>query len=121
MNKPIISPLLQELLYRPDLEAIPFAKNWNQKLDCEVFTTLRPLQPKKYKPGKHYVITLNGERIGVAVCLDVKVLKLGDLNEWQARLDTGMSREEAVNLLHSFYPVANYDFMLNWVLLKNIR
>jgi hypothetical protein len=41
----------------PELET-PFSKNWNGKLWCDYLTTIRLLNPAKYKVGSIHWLTL---------------------------------------------------------------
>ncbi|RYC70014.1 ASCH domain-containing protein [Spirosoma sordidisoli] len=89
--------------------AINFQTNWNGKLDCRCFTTFR-LAGGKYQVGKIYDIQLNGKSIKKARCLDKRVLRLDQVNEWIARIDTGYSLEEFRNLVQTMYKNIVRDF-----------
>ena len=92
---------------------IRFSYNWNNKLDCHSFTTLR--LSDKYKIGDVYNILLRGkighyENKGKAKIIDNKSFLLNDINEFIARLDTGYSAEKCKQILTAMYKNKNVDW-----------
>lgn len=81
---------------------LSFNYNYNNKLLCRSFTTLR-LDTGKFKPGQSYIIDCNGVPRFDAVVLEVKSLAWNDLNEFIARVDTGSSLEKLKDLLKNIY------------------
>lgn len=51
-----------ELLKNPNIKEVSFKTNWNNKLDCLCFTTIRPFNPAKYKAGAIYRIKWSGNK-----------------------------------------------------------
>ena len=88
---------------------INFQTNWNGKLDCKCFTTFR-LSGGKYRIGGTYEIQLKGKYVKVARCIDKKTLRLDQVNEWSARIDTGYSLEEFCKLVTTMYKNIVKDF-----------
>lgn len=82
---------------------INFSTNWNNKLDCKAFTTLRLRNPNKYVIGKEYNILLNGQLKKRAIIEDMKTIHLSDINEFIARIDTGYSAHETKNIIQKMY------------------
>lgn len=74
------------------MRAISFSYNWNKKLDCDAFTTIRLFQPEKYCIGEQYEIELKKEKLFEGVIIDVKKFWLKDLSNFVAYLDTGYSK-----------------------------
>lgn len=102
-------------------DEISFSFNWNNKLDCKAFTTLR-LENKKYQANLLYKIKLKGEEKGTAKCIAVKTFFLKDINEFISYIDTGYSKEECYNIIYKMYP--NVDFnetRLSLILLNYIK
>jgi len=61
-------------------------------------------------------VYLKNQLIGEIEIIEIRVFKLLDLNEWVARLDTGYSREETIDILCKMYKLdklnTNKEFML---------
>lgn len=99
-----------------NIATINFSNNWNNKLDCDCFTTIRLKNDKKYVLGKSYNITLTtkGEarNIGVFKCEQIKNFKIQSMNDFIARLDTGYNVAEATELIKRFYK--NSLFPIDW-------
>ncbi len=116
----------------PPEKKIKFSSNWNGKLRCQYFTTIRLENPGYYKPGYYYQIwqkqnnPFTGETKEVydfnAQLVQVKTFYLHELPEITAILDTGYSLAETVALMKKMYP--NTDFTqkkISLLLLKHIE
>lgn len=70
----------------------------------------------KYSTGMIKSVYLKNQLIGEIEIIEIRVFKLLDLNEWVARLDTGYSREETIDILCKMYKLdklnTNKEFML---------
>lgn len=100
------------------MKEIKFSYNWNNKLECLSFTTIRP-KSDKYKVGEVYQINLKGQSKGTATIAEIKEFKLEKINEFIARLDTGYSREKCIEIISTMYKnqdVSKMTFQL--ILLK---
>lgn len=84
-----------------------FSSNWNNKLSCKCFTTFRMYNPTKYYVGARFNVQHGGRFIKMVEVIDVKKLKLSEVNEWIARIDTGYSREEFINIVRTMYKTVN--------------
>lgn len=89
------------------MEQIHFSKNWNNKLDCEAFTTLR-MPNERYQISQLFEISLNGEINGHARIAAITYLNLEDITEYIARLDTGCCVEDCKNIIRTIYPSADF-------------
>lgn len=102
---------------------IVFSHNWNNKLGCDCFTTIRLHNPQKYKVKQVYHILLNDNLIKEAIILDIKTISFSQINNFIAYLDTGLSVEECKGLLKRMYykikDIENQKF--DFILLKTIR
>lgn len=102
---------------------LKFSYNWNKKLDCKAFTTIR--LSDKYKIGDECQILLQvgknkiAEIKGVAVILDIREFALDSLNSFIAHIDTGYSVDECRKIIMRMYPDADWSTQkLKLILLK---
>ncbi len=102
------------------METLSFSYNWNKKLECDFFTTLRLFNPVKYGIGNKLIIELKAEQKKIAEVVGHKKVMLDDINEFIAGLDTGYSVIETKNILRRMYPSVNWKTQgLSFVLLKS--
>lgn len=99
------------------MDILKFSANWNNKLACICFTTIRLHNPKKHFVGNQFALMLRNIAYGVATVVEVKKFKLSQLNEFMAMLDTGYSAEETKEIIIKMYPQINaenqyFDFVL---------
>jgi hypothetical protein len=103
------------------IELIEFSFNWNGKLDCKSFTSIRVHNDRKYVTGNIYHVVLKRNKVteydyGLAKLIDKKVFRMRDLNEWMARLDTGYGKEETLKIIRTMYkwavPETQFDYLL---------
>ncbi len=91
------------------MQVLNFSNNWNGKLDCDSFTTLRVKD--KFTVGEVIMVALNRvNKKDLYYIIDKKVTRLSSITEWTARLDTGYSVEECRNLLKTMYKNENFDW-----------
>lgn len=91
------------------METIPFSYNWNNKLDCKAFTTIRLYNPNKHFEGNQVNIWLKGGARGTGTIKAVKPFLLEKLNPFISYLDTGYSVEECRNIILKMYPSINFQ------------
>lgn len=82
---------------------LAFSNNWNGKLNCECFTTIRLADRTKYYPGARKRVILKGQLKGFATILQVKPFLLEELNEFTARIDTGLSLQQCADVIRTMY------------------
>lgn len=113
-------------MFNPELETeIPptlnFSYNWNHKLDCDSFTSIR--LSERFEIGKRYTITLKGKYIATAELVEKKKIFIDQINEFIARLDTGYHRDVCISILKKMYPDADWSaqplYLLLFVKLKD--
>lgn len=84
---------------------LKFSYNWNNKLECNAFTTLR--MPDNWNVGDTVSIFLakGKEWIykGDGLILEKKTFYRDSINEYVARLDTGYSATKCKDLLTKMY------------------
>lgn len=92
-------------------DVIRFSYNWNNKLSCKAFTTLR-LDSPKYEAGKVYDIYLEEKGkelnyLGRAKCVDKKTMYTTSINDFIAYLDTGYNADECRKIIARMYKKDN--------------
>lgn len=94
---------------------LKFSKNWNSKLDCECFSTIRIYNPKRYVLKDHYAVLMKNPRgimdfngvsftyIGVAQLVAETKIQFQHITDQQALLDIGQPAEYLKNMLGNMY------------------
>ena len=101
---------------------INFSYNWNNKLHCKSFTTIRLRNVNKYQIGKEYNILLKKQLLKSAVIEDIKTIYFNQINEFIARVDTGYSAFETKNILKKMYSKVNLEKQpFSFILLSTIK
>lgn len=103
-----------------EYDYIKFSYNWNNKLNCKSYTTIRPYNSIKYVLNFCYKIILNNEYLHTAQIVDIKNFKLKDITNFIAYIDTGYSKEETINIIQKMYKNASYDLVYSFILLNKI-
>lgn len=105
------------------MEEIEFSTNWNNKLDCKAFTTLRLHNERKYKIGCEYAIRFKGTIIKTAIIEEIKHVTLNSLNPFICFLDTGYSVSEVKEILQKMYPIlkTNPNQIFDFILLITVK
>ena len=92
------------------MDTLDFTYNWNNKLDCQAFTTFRLHNPSKYAVGKTFDIYLKKKFVRQAQIIALKTLTLPQVNEFIARLDSGYDLEQFRTLVRTMYQkIPNLD------------
>lgn len=90
------------------MDEIPFSYNWNNKLDCKAFTTIRIYNPKKHYAGNKVTCTMHRQEVCTGIIVDVKPFLLSQLNPFMSYLDTGYSVQDCTNLILKMYPKIDF-------------
>lgn len=96
---------------------IYFSSNWNNKLDCKCFTTIRLANKHKYQIGYYFNVFLNGQPHKKAIIKDIWVIHLSQLDKFTAMLDTGYSLEKTKGILFKIYPGVDWKTQHIYVIL----
>lgn len=103
------------------MQQITFSYNWNNKLNCNAFTTLRPFNPNKYKLGEQYELLLKNAPIGVYRIAALHTLDINQINTTIALIDTGYLPEQCKEVIRKMYKLQpNQAFKLNLITLVKI-
>lgn len=104
------------------MKKLIFSYNWNNKLNCEVFTTIR--LSSSFKVGEKVEVILKGKLLGHAQIIDIRGFYLKNLSEWVAMIDTGYSADECRKILKTMYKNKNIDWdtqVIRVILIKKIE
>jgi hypothetical protein len=94
------------------LDYISFSYNWNNKLDCRAFTTIRLYNPNKYILHANYRIELQGNEKCIGKIVAINRFKLEDLTETVAYIDTGYNKAECEGIIRKMYKDVNFSQQL---------
>lgn len=103
MNIKELNPTTGENSIKTNFESLKFSYNWNNKLYCKVFTTIR-LPQEKFRVGNTLSVVLKNDYAGDCEVLSVTKFKLNDLTNGMALIDTGYSKQECIKVISSMYP-----------------
>lgn len=91
------------------MNQIKFSKNWNNKLNCDYFTTIR-LQTRSKKEyywdrvGQEFSIFVLDKEIGKGILKSLECTILREIgNNCLTYLDAGLDRGEFYKLMETFY------------------
>lgn len=105
------------------INRITFGYNWNGKLNCDYYTTIRLHNPKKWAVGDIKEVWLASgakwEQIESVEIIGVKTFRLEQLTDWMAYLDTGYSRANALKIFRNMYKQENPE--MDFILCKKIK
>ena len=102
------------------MENLDFTYNWNRKLDCDMYTTIRINQTKFYA-GNQFNIRLKKADHHRAEVVEVKTFALDKLNAFMAGIDTGYSVEECKQVIRRMYGEKADSLVYVFVLLKKLK
>lgn len=89
-------------------DKLEFSTNWNNKLDCTYFTTLR--LSGRFSVGDKIEVWEKKTFKGEAQVVKKIALLLKDISDIMAYLDTGYSAEETRSIIKKIYPkITNWD------------
>lgn len=89
-----------------DIKQLNFSTNWNNKLNCKAFTTIRPYTASKWFEGEHVQVMLNKKYQFTAKIVAINSMTLEKINEPLARVDTGYSATECKDIIRKMYNLA---------------
>lgn len=91
------------------MQTLDFSYNWNNKLDCKAFTTLR--LSGRFGIEDKIEVRLNKKFKCFGGIVDRKCFKLRDITDWIAFIDTGYNKIECQNILKKMYKNKNIDWL----------
>jgi hypothetical protein len=100
---------------------ITFTYNWNGKLCCKCFTTIRLKNDYKYQVNSSYKIMLNKDDIGTGVIRSIIDFKMSHLTIYMALLDMAYPVEQCKEVLLTMYKNRNINWdtqLLSFILIE---
>lgn len=101
------------------MKEIIFSANWNNKLGCIYFTTLRLHDQEKYRVGETYFIRGVGFAF-YAELVNIRIVPLKKVTDFMACVDTGYPLPDALEILKGMYPEADDETQLDFLLLHRL-
>lgn len=101
------------------MHELNFGFNWNNKLECKVFSTLR--LTNRLNVGDLVTIKLKNELHSVGRVVVKESFLFNQINDAIAYLDTGYDADECRKILQRMYKNKNVDWftqMINFYLIK---
>lgn len=108
------------------IKHIKFSYNWNKKLDCKSFTTIRLHNGRKYQKGNLYRVFLKDSTQwidkGLHECKGLVTRRKTQINDWLAFLDTGYNAVKCQDIITKMYKNKNVepDPLLDIILLVKV-
>lgn len=92
-------------------QVLEFSQNWNNKLDCDAFTTVRQYNIEKQRAGTLFLVVLKKEPVCLAKVIRCMPMRLQDINDALAFVDCGHNAEYLRSVLRTMYKhkVPNLD------------
>jgi len=100
---------------------LKFNTNWNNKLNCDVFTTIRFSKKYLYLVDKRFKIYLKDKYQFDVILIDVKQILLKDLDNFTSFLDTGYDKQETIKIIKTMLKDVNENSFIYLLLLKKIK
>ena len=82
---------------------VNFSYNWNGKLHCKCFPTIRLHNAAKYQVGKHLDVHYTNRYLGLGVIRHVTVFTIDKMTAAMALIDTGYALDEQKKLMNTMY------------------
>ncbi len=90
------------------MDKLNFSFNWNNKLDCKAFTSLR--LSDRFNIGDCIEITLKHEHLYFANIIGKRSFLLEHVTDYIAYIDTGYDAEKCKNILKRMYKKKKIDW-----------
>jgi hypothetical protein len=84
------------------MDTIKFNQNWNKKIFCTAFTTIRTPQPR-FVLGNSYEILLQDIPVKECKIIDIRTIELIALKDSEAYLDAGVNRNKFFEIIRDLY------------------
>jgi len=90
------------------MQQLSFSYNWNNKFGCTAFTSLR--LSGRFNKGDKVEIVLKRVVLGQAEIVGKSKLKMADMSDFIAYLDTGYDKVKCKDILETMYKNKNIDW-----------
>lgn len=88
------------------INKLAFSYNWNRKLYCRTFSTIRYANPNKYRIGSRHEIILKGINLGTGEITHYFEFNLLDISELLCIFDTGFNKKETLKIVRKMYKLS---------------
>ncbi len=103
------------------MKQIKFSFNWNNKLNCKAFSTIRPYSEGKYIITELYEILLKEHVVAKAKIVNTFKFDINQMTNNMAFLDTGYDANETRKIIQTMYKLKDGQaFNLSYVLFLKI-
>lgn len=92
-----------------NLPVIAFSSNFNNKLDCKAFSTIRMRNDARFKLEHDYSIVLKDQPIYVAKIVSITHFRLNALSPAMSYLDSGYDPTGAKKIISNMYSKKGID------------
>lgn len=89
---------------------LDFSYNWNSKLNGKAFTSIRLWNEAKYEVGNVYEIRLGNTKKGIARLISLKRMRIDQISDHIALLDTGYRADKCRELIKTMYKNKRIDW-----------
>lgn len=89
--------------YRSNEDFIDFSHNWNGKLNCTVFTTIRIYNAVRFSPGLIKTVRLKESKLKTVKIISCIPKFPLEFNDHECLMDTGLSKRKTINLIREMY------------------
>lgn len=103
-------------------KTLDFSTNWNGKLHCGIFHTLR--RSGRFEVGDIAEVTMKDKYLGAAECIQrIRYSSAEDIPETICFLDTGYGKQETLSIIERMYSdtkgedkhlVGMYGYLFKW-------
>lgn len=90
------------------MEKLEFSTNWNNKLDCKCFTTIRIYNPMKHTNGNKFDVFLKTNFRTKVQVISLGLYLINELTDYICYLDTGYSKLETIEIFRKMYPKIDF-------------
>jgi len=99
------------------MNKIKFSHNWNNKLNHNIFTTIRKYTEEKYHyyndlMGSNFDVLLNNEKIKEANLIDIDICDFKTIPNGLLHVDTGMVNNYEIEDLFAKFGISENDRVL---------
>lgn len=95
------------------MDTLKFSTNWNNKLNCKCFTTVRLYDPNRHFQYKDFIVELKKgniyEKIGIFKVMDIATGLLSEIPSHICYLDTGYGKVEFIKIFENMYKNSSID------------
>ena len=107
------------------MNEINFKHNWNNKLNCPIFTTIRKHNRNKEmyyqnQIGNEFKIMLNNKLMGIAVLREVLTITFMNIPKTILRADTGYFEMGKIDMIFKRFGIADPDEILILTFERNL-